>query len=386
MVSMGILKLKAAGGIMITASHNPPIYNGFKIKASYGGPATREEINGVENHLDFVEKSYHRLKKKYELSIDSLIKKKLIKYVNLKEIYKEDLSGKFDIDGINKNKIKVLYDPMYGAGQGFFKNFINSFDEIHGVYNPSFNGTNPEPLAANCKDTIEEIVKNKYDLGIVNDGDADRLGAIDEKGNFVSTQELFPVFLKYLVETAGLDGDVVKTVSVSDHVSAICEKNNILIYETPVGFKYITEYMVSQNILIGGEESGGIGIKTHMPERDGIYNGLLLSKIMIERNKSLSELVAEIHNEYGELFYDRIDYHTTPDVKERIIKVCKSNPPFIGGFKVKSYNKIDGFKFIFDDGWLLIRASGTEPILRFYSESSKMDKVEKLLKSGIKLQ
>jgi phosphomannomutase len=224
MVSMGILKLKAAGGLMITASHNPPIYNGFKIKASYGGPATREEINGVENNLDFVEKSYHRLKKKYEFSLDDLVKKKLIKYVNLKEIYKEDLSTKFDIEKINKNKIKVLYDPMYGSGQGFFKNFITSFDEIHGIYNPSFNGTYPEPLADNCKDTVDEIVKKKYDLGIVTDGDADRLGAIDEKGNFISTQQLFPIFLKYLVEIEGLEGDVVKTVSVSDHVSQICEK------------------------------------------------------------------------------------------------------------------------------------------------------------------
>jgi alpha-D-glucose phosphate-specific phosphoglucomutase len=386
MVSMGILKLKAAAGLMITASHNPPIYNGFKIKASYGGPATREEISGVENYLDFVEKSYHRLKKKYELPLESLVKKKLIKYTDLKKIYKEDLSEKFDIDKISKSKIKVLYDPMYGAGQGFFKNYIDSFDEIHGIYNPSFNGTNPEPLAVNCIDTIEEIVKKKYDLGIVNDGDADRIGAIDEKGNFISTQQLFPIFLKYLVENAGMEGDVVKTVSVSNHVSQICDKNNVLCHETPVGFKYITEYMVSQNILIGGEESGGLGIKMHMPERDGIYNGLLLCKIMAERNKSLSELVDEIQKEYGALYYDRIDYHTTPEEKDRIIKVCKCNPAFIGGYKVKSYNRIDGFKFIFEDGWLLIRPSGTEPILRFYSECSKMDKVEKLLKSAIKLQ
>jgi len=386
MVSMGILKLKAAGGLMITASHNPPIYNGFKIKASYGGPATREEISGVENYLDFVEKSYHRLKKKYNLPIDDLVKKKQIKYVDLKGIYKEDITSKFDIDKITNSKLKILYDPMYGSGQGFFNNFISTIDEIHGSYNPSFNGTNPEPLAANCKDTIELIVNKGYDLGIVNDGDADRIGAIDENGNFVSTQELFPVFLKYLVENAGMDGDVVKTVSVSDHVVKLCEKNNLLYHETPVGFKYITEYMVSQNILIGGEESGGVGIKMHMPERDGIYNGLLLAQIMIERKKSLGELVSEIHTEFGKLYYDRIDFHTTPEVKERIIKVCKSNPAFIGGYKVKSYNRIDGYKFIFEDGWLLVRPSGTEPILRFYAECTKMEKVEKLLKSGIKLQ
>ena len=241
-------------------------------------------------------------------------------------------------------------------------------------------------MAANCKDTIEEIIKKKYNLGIVNDGDADRFGAIDENGNFISTQQLFPIFLKYLVENAGMEGDVVKTVSVSSYVSRICDKNNVLYYETPVGFKYITEYMVSQNILIGGEESGGLGLKMHMPERDGIYNGLLLCKIMIERKKSLCELVDEIRSEYGELYYDRIDYHTTAEVRDRIIKVCKSNPTFIGGYKVISYNRVDGFKFIFEDGWLLIRSSGTEPILRFYSESSKMEKVEKLLKSAIKLQ
>ncbi len=386
MVSMGILKLHAAAGLMITASHNPPIYNGFKIKAGYGGPATREEISGVENYLDFVEKSYHRLKEKYNLSLEALVKKNMVKYVDLKVVYKEDLAAKFDIDKINSSGLKVLYDPMYGSGQGFFKNFISSFDEIHGSYNPSFNGTNPEPLAVNCTDTIELIRNQKYDLGIVNDGDADRIGAIDENGNFVSTQQLFPVFLKYLKENTDLDGDVIKTVSVSDHVTRICEKHNLLYHETPVGFKYITEYMVSQNILIGGEESGGLGMKNHMPERDGIYNGLFLARIMAERKKTLSQLVTEIKDEYGELFYDRIDFHTTPEIKERIINICKTNPSFIGGYKVKNYNRIDGFKFIFDDGWLLIRPSGTEPVLRFYSESSKQEKVEKLLKSGIKLQ
>ncbi len=386
MVSLGIIKLKAVYGIMITASHNPPKYNGFKIKADYGGPARREDIAGVENYLDYVEKSYHRLKKKYHLSINELVKKKLIKYVDLKDIYKKDLKNKFDIELFSKNGIKVLYDPMYGSGQGFFSDFIPEFDEIHGIYNPSFNNTNPEPLAVNCKDTIEKIVNEKYDLGIVNDGDADRIGAIDEKGNFISTQQLFPIFLKYLVENNGLTGDVVKTVSVSDYVTRICDKHNILYYETPVGFKYIAEYMVSQNVLIGGEESGGIGMKTHIPERDGIYNGLFLAKIMIERKKTLSQLVSEIEEEYGKLYYDRIDVHTTEDVKERVIKACKSNPQFIGGFKVKSYSKIDGFKFIFDDGWLLIRSSGTEPILRFYAEATKMEKVQRLLKAALKLQ
>lgn len=386
MVSVGVIKLKAAYGLMITASHNPPKYNGFKIKADYGGPARREDIAAVENNLDYVEKSYHRLKKKYHLPINDLVKKKLIKYVDLKDIYKKDLKSKIDIEQISKSGLKILYDPMYGSGQGFFKDFIDTFDEIHGSYNPSFNNTNPEPLASNCKDTIDKIIQQKYDLGIVTDGDADRIGAIDEKGNFISTQQLFPVFLKYLIENEEQKGDVVKTVSVSDYVSKICNKHNILYYETPVGFKYIAEYMVSQNVLIGGEESGGVGLRMHIPERDGIYNGLLLAKIMIQTQKSLSQLVEEIEKEYGKLYYDRIDIHTTPEIKEKVIKACKTNPAFIGGYKVLSYSKIDGYKFIFEDGWLLIRASGTEPILRFYSEASKMDKVQKLLKAALKLQ
>jgi phosphomannomutase len=274
---------------------------------------------------------------------------------------------------------------MYGSGQGFFKGFINSFEEIHGSYNPSFNGISPEPLLANCKDTVEHVVNNHFDLCIVNDGDADRFAAIDEKGNFISTQLLFPVFLKYLAEEKKEQGAVVKTVSVTDYVSQICKKNNLPCLETPVGFKYITEYMVSQNVLIGGEESGGIGLNMHLPERDGIFNGLLLAKIMMQRNKSLSELVLEIQSEFGELHYDRIDCKTTPENKQKILQICNSSPVFIGDLKVVSVKRVDGFKFLFDDAWLLVRASGTEPLIRFYFESKKPYKINKLVDALIKL-
>jgi phosphomannomutase len=305
----------------------------------------------------------------------------------LKKIYKEYISEKFDISEISNSKLKILYDPMYGSGQGFFKGFINNFEEIHGSYNPSFNGISPEPLLANCKDTVEHVVNNHFNLCILNDGDADRIAAIDEKGNFISTQLLFPIFLKYLVEEKGEKGAVVKTVSVTDYVSQICKKNNLPCLETPVGFKYIAEYMISENILIGGEESGGIGLKMHLPERDGIFNGLLLTKIMIQRNKSLSELVREVQSEFGILYYDRIDYKTTQENKEKILRTCNNSPSFIGDHKVVNIKRIDGFKFLFEDAWLLVRASGTEPLIRFYFESKNSDKnkIEKLVDALIKL-
>jgi phosphomannomutase len=386
MLSLGIVKLKAVAGLMITASHNPYSYNGFKIKSSYGGPATREEVTGVEYYLDSVYNNYTRLKQQYLFTFESLVDKKVISYIDLKKIYKEYISEKFDISEINNSNLKILYDPMYGSGQGFFKGFINNFEEIHGSYNPSFNGINPEPLLVNCKDTVEHVVSNRFDFCIVNDGDADRIAAIDDKGNFISTQLLFPIFLKYLVEEKGEQGAVVKTVSVTDYVYQICKKNNVPCLETPVGFKYITEYMVSQNILIGGEESGGIGLNMHLPERDGIFNGLLLTKIMIKKNKSLSELVNEIKLEFGDLYYDRFDYKTTLENKEKILLACNNIPTFIGDYKVLNVKRIDGFKFLFNDAWLLVRASGTEPLLRFYFESKKQGKIDKLVDALIKLQ
>jgi len=386
MLSLGVVKLNAVAGLMITASHNPYSYNGFKIKSSYGGPATGEEIKGVEYYLDAIEKNYSRLKQQYFVTFDSLIDKKVISYIDLKKIYKEYILEKFDISEIANSKLKVLYDPMYGSGQGFFKDFINNFEEIHGSYNPSFNGISPEPLLANCKDTVEHVLSNHFDLCIVNDGDADRFAAIDEKGNFVNTQLLFPVFLKYLIENQGEQGAVVKTVSVTNYVSQICKKHNVPCMETAVGFKYITEYMVSQNILIGGEESGGIGLKMHLPERDGIFNGLLLANIMIQRKKTLSGLVDEIKSEFGELYYDRIDYKTTQENKEKILAICNNRPNFIGDYKVLDVKRIDGFKFLFDDAWLLVRVSGTEPLLRFYFESKKPAKIEKIVDALISLK
>jgi phosphomannomutase len=386
MIATTILKYNSAGGVMITASHNPPIYNGFKLKSDYGGPAREEEIKGVEKLLSNVEDNFIEFKEKHTFKFNELIKQKLINIIDFREIYFENIKSKFDLTKIKNSKLKILYDPMFGSGQGVLDAIFPKINKIHNEFNPSFHSTNPEPLPQNCVETIKKVIEEKYDLGIVTDGDADRIGTIDSKGNFISTQLLIPIFLKHLIEKKGLKGTVVKTISVSSIVERMCKKYNIPLIETPVGFKYITKLMVNKDVLIGGEESGGIGLKFHLPERDGIFNGLFLCDIMIDRRKSLDALVKEIYSEFGKTYYDRIDFHTTQDIKENIMKKCNQGFESLGGMKIKEVKTIDGFKFIFDDSWLLIRPSGTEPMLRFYAESDNELKVQLLLESAVKLQ
>jgi alpha-D-glucose phosphate-specific phosphoglucomutase len=383
MVATAILKYNSAGGVMITASHNPPIYNGFKLKADYGGPAREEEIKGVEKLLLTAAQNYKNTEKK---DFTELINLKQINLVDFRSIYFENIKDKIDFDKIKKSKLKILYDPMYGSGHGILDDIFPNMTKIHNEFNPSFHSVSPEPLPQNCHDTIEKIIDGGFDLGIVTDGDADRIGTIDEKGNFVSTQLLFPIFLKYLHQKKGLSGKVVKTVSVSSLVERMCAKYNIPLFETPVGFKYITEHMVKDDILIGGEESGGIGMNSHIPERDGIFNGLLLCEILIDRNQSLNFLVEEIYSEFGRTYYDRIDFHTTKEIKENILRKCEIGLETISGFKVNEIQKVDGYKCIFDDSWLLIRPSGTEPVIRFYAESEDEAKVQILLNAAVNLQ
>ncbi len=382
MVSMGIIKKKAAAGVMITASHNPPGWNGFKIKAEFGGSALVSDIQKVETKLKGILEAGRLPKLK---SVDELKKAGLIKSIDLHSLYLKDIRKKIDLDLIRRSKMNIAYDVMYGASFGVMGDLLPGVRCIHDEHNPGFKGIAPEPLAKNLSEFIALIRKEKYDIGLVTDGDSDRLGAVDEHGNFISTQLIIPMLLKYLVEYKKKTGAVVKTVSVTDILPRMCEKYGLKLYERPVGFKYVTELMINESILIGGEESGGVGTTLHIPERDGIYNSLLLCEYLATRKMTLGQAVEEIYEEYGRVYYDRVDFRTTEKHKRAIMKSCSKGFTSLGGCKVLSTETLDGFKFRVDGGWLLIRASGTEPILRFYSEADSEKKMKSLLKAATKL-
>ena len=370
-------------GVVITASHNPPQYNGFKIKAGFGGPGTPEQIAKVESYLKEIENKMPELKLK---TLDEYISDGIIEMFDAKKPYLEHIRKKINLDMINKAGFKILYDPMFGAGIDTLKELIPDAVEIHDHHNPAFPEIgHPEPIGSHLEQAMEKIRKEGFTVGLATDGDADRLGAIDEDGNFVDSHKVFMILMKYLYEKKGERGSVVKTVSLTSMVARYCEKNDIKLHETPVGFKYTADLMTQENVLIGGEESGGLGTSVHIPERDGIFNGLLLLEAMASEGKSLKEMCNDLDKEFGPHRYDRRDIRVTPEKKEQVLAAAAKQPQEIGGFKVKEYNGRDGHKFIFDNAWLLIRASGTEPLLRFYAEAPTMDEVNKLLDAALQM-
>ncbi len=379
-VSLLIMKRKAGSGVMITASHNSSQYNGFKLKSEFGGSAPVSDILKIEKEANRI-KTGGRIRKTFQ----GLTDKGTIELVAMKTMYIEDIRTKINLDLISQANLKIVHDPMYGSGQNTASVLLPQITQLHAEYNPSFGGTHPEPLAHNLETLIQTVTDGGFDIGIATDGDADRIGAVDEKGNFVDSHRIFALLLRYLVEQKGWTGEVVKTLSVSQVINNMCERYHLRLHETPIGFKYISELMVSRDILIGGEESGGIGIKHHLPERDGVFNGLLLCEILAVRKKRLSELIEELVSEFGRYSYKRIDVHTTQAQKERVLRKCTRGIKVLDGYKVKSTQTLDGFKYFIDGGWLLIRLSGTEPLLRFYAEGDTQEKVERLLDAAVHL-
>ncbi len=370
-------------GVVITASHNPPLYNGYKLKANFGGPATPEQIESLELELKAIIDNPPLLDYK---PLKDYLEAGTVKYFNAEKEYMDYLAGVLDIETIRKAGFKVLFDPMHGAAITKGKKVLPDADEIHGEYNPSF-GTldHPEPIGETLGELIKIMKSGKYDIGLAFDGDADRLGTVDNEGNFVDSHRVFMIFMKYLYEIKNKRGAVAKTVSLTSMVNAFCEKQKIKLYETPVGFKHIAKLMSEEDILIGGEESGGLSTIIHIPERDGLFNGLLMLEIMAVRKMSLKELSDELDAEFGVHRFLRRDQRVTQEIKDRILNACSKKPTKLGKYEVKSIETKDGYKFFTEGGWLLIRASGTEPLLRFYSEADSIEKVNELLDEGIKI-
>jgi phosphomannomutase len=289
------------------------------------------------------------------------------------------------LDRIRSSGRRFVIDPMYGAGRGCLARLFDEagipYREIHGEQNPLFPGLNPEPIEPHIEQLRQTVLEGGYDAGLATDGDADRLGAIDRSGTFIDSHKIFSILLKHLAEDLGLRGEVVKTFSTTEMVTKLARKYGLPLHVTPIGFKYICELMLARDVLIGGEESGGIGVKGHLPERDGILNSLLLAEVMADRGRTLGELVEELTQEFGPHFYGRVDLEIDKDVAQLIVRQVGQNKiKRIAGLKVTSIEDMDGAKMRFgNSAWLLVRASGTENVLRLYAEAPSPEQVKALL-------
>lgn len=385
-ISHAVRNLNAIGGIMITASHNAPRYNGVKLKSACGGSALPEQCHRVEVYLNDNEQ---RGRGPNLMDLEQARGMKLIQRFNPIPAYYEHLRTLIDSDIIAENPQRFVIDSMYGSGRGVIKGFLQGsgceITEIRGEMNPGFGGVHPEPIGRYLGALAGAIGAGMGSFGIATDGDADRIGAMDERGNFVDPHKIMSLALRYLVEKRGLTGSVVRTVSTTRMIDRLAKKYGLAVHETPVGFNHIADYMMKENVLIGGEESGGIGFSGHIPEGDGILMGLLIIEMVAESKTTLYEMVDDLQQEVGPVFYDRVDLRLKyPVAKDKMVEKLEQEPPqILGGEKLVEVSLMDGVKYIFsDDSWLLIRPSGTEPVLRVYAEGRSPEMVKELLKFG----
>ena len=376
MISLATKQLNASIGVVITASHNPPSYNGYKLKASFGGPLLPKEISEIENLID---DKFHD-----DLSDVSLENNDKYKIVDIEKLYYDEVVKNFDIDLINDSNLKLAYDAMYGSGMFVAKRILSNAKFLHCDWNPSFGNIAPEPIHRNLSEFSQFIVNNKIDCGLATDGDADRIGLYNSKGEFVDAHHIILLVIHYLVKYKKMTGKVVTAFSCSVKVKKLCEFYNLEHETVKIGFKHIAGKMVTEDVLLGGEESGGIAIKGHVPERDGIWIGLLLFEYMASSGKSLEDLINEVYDIVGSFSFERIDLHLDNKKKEVVIEKCQNDQfSSFGEFTVKKIEKTDGYKFFFnDDTWLMIRPSGTEPVLRTYSEAPTREIALKILESA----
>ncbi len=375
-ISFGVLNYKADQGIVITASHNPPSYNGFKLKGAHGGPTPPSQITEVEALIPDHEVSISGELSDYEAQ-------GLLHYVDLETDYVNYLMAQFDIEALRQSPFKLAYDAMFGAGQGVIKRLFPDAVHLHCEVNPSFQGTAPEPLHKNLLQ-LSETIKNtpELKLGLANDGDADRIALYDENGNYVDSHHIILLLIQYLHKYKNMSGKVAIAASTTLRVNKLCALYNLPCEVTPIGFKYISEIMMHEDVLVGGEESGGISVKGHIPERDGIYDGLVIYEFMHKTGKSLSELCKEIYALVGEFHYERADLTLTEEAKQKAMALCKAGIKNFGEFTVQEEITIDGYKYALNnDCWTMIRASGTEPLLRVYAEANTREEVLHLLQT-----
>ena len=385
-VSYAIVNKKTTAGIMITASHNAPRYNGVKLKANYGGSASPTQNRRVEY---FLERNLETARGPNLMNLEDAIRQERIKKFDPSWAYYEHLSTLVDLDCISSAELRVVADGMYGAGRGVFGEMLargrTHVLNIRHEMNPGFGGIHPEPITQHLGFLMSTIQSGHWDVGLATDGDADRIGAVDAKGDFVDPHRIFALVLKYLIEKRELDGQVVRTVSTTRMIDRLADRHGLQLVETPVGFNHIADQMLRNNFLMGGEESGGMSIKGHIPEGDGILMGLLLLEVMADAGAPLHVLVDELLSDLGPAQYARTDLLLNrPVAKDQMVTMLvNSAPEKIDGVSVEDVQTTDGVKYYLDDGsWLLIRPSGTEPVLRVYAEAPDDDRVKALLNFG----
>jgi phosphomannomutase len=375
MVSLGVIKTASHLGVVITASHNPPEYNGYKLKSRFGGPSIPKDIAEVEDRIP--EEPLREIP-----TLDDLRDKGLLESIDLEAMYLKHIRDHFNLDMIYASGLMMAYDAMYGAGQNIMLTLFPQAFLFNCDYNPSFMGTAPEPIDRNLRELSDFVQSDPtVDFGLANDGDADRIGICDSDGKFVDSHRLLLLLLRYLVEHKGMTGKVVMSFSVTDKLKKLAQHYGLEVIVTPIGFKHIAEIMTVEDVLIGGEESGGIAVKGHIPERDGIWTGFLLMEYLAITKKSFKDLLSEVYNLFGEFDFYRDDLHLEEAQKIRIVEALeKGKINKIGSYDIVGIDDLDGFKLNFgSEKWTLIRASGTEPVLRVYAQARDMKEVRKIL-------
>lgn len=380
LVSWAVKELKAAAGVVITASHNPADFNGFKIKAPWGGSAAPETTSAVEELVDA------NPPKRGDVSADT---NELLEAAI--ESYKAQIASYIDLERLRKSPAFIVVDPIHGAGGTWVESFLTGaelkVETIRACRDPLFGGVNPEPIDSNLGALKQRVLESKALVGLATDGDADRVGAVNELGETMTMHDVVPLILLHLVRQRKMTGAVVRTFSQSVLLKRIAAAHNLKLYETAIGFKYVADLMLKDDILIGAEESGGMGVKGHIPERDGILNSLLFLEAIITAGKPPSKMLRELHREFGEFHFGRKDLHVESAVGRQLIeRLATAAPRELAGYSVAGAETTDGTKLLFDDeSWLLFRQSGTEPMLRIYAEATTASKSLALLAAGEEL-
>lgn len=380
-IAFSVKDLGACGAVMLTASHNPPEYCGIKFIPEYAGPANEDITREIEKYLSAPEVQY---------GIRSG-KKASVERFDPRERYFKNIANMIDQAAIARAKPRIVYDPMYGSGRGYVDVLLQRFgaevEEMHSYRDTLFGGRLPEPVEENLLEMRSKVKEEGFDLGLSTDGDADRFGVVGDDGRFYSANEILPMLALYLIEEKGYSGCLVRSVATTHALDKVAALHRIKLYETPVGFKYIAERMMREPVILGGEESGGLSIRGHIPEKDGILADLLVAEMVAKKRKPLASIKAELEKRIGKHFGKRVNMRVSEERKVAIMASLKSVPPKdLAGVKVASVSTADGVKLTLDDGsWALLRLSGTEPLLRTYFEAGSPERLERVEKAVVAL-
>ena len=380
-VSFEIIRRRAMGGVNFTASHNPPEYNGLKFSTANGAPALPEVTQAIEREIHAIQGRNER--------VDVYEKPELIEMIDPKDRYLNELRSKIDVDAIRKSGLRIAIDSLYGTARDYLDYFLLDagveLKIIHNFRDPYFGGFSPECSEKNVGELRKIVLNEKFDLGLATDGDADRFGIVDDRNRFVSPNVILSLLSVYLKRYRNIPGGLARSVATTHLIDSIARKLDVPLYETPVGFKYIGELILEDKIALGGEESAGMSMHRHLPEKDGILACLLVAEMVARTGKKIHELIDDVYREFGYFYSKRVDLKLTQQLKDSLAAKLANPPAEVDGLKVREVNKTDGVKLIFDDStWLLFRLSGTEPVARLYAEACSPKELKALIDAGRK--